>query len=384
MSTASLIAPLLQPLQVRGVTLPNRIMMSPMARGVPENGVPGEAFGTYLRRRAEGGVGTVMVGSVVVQHDGTIGGFDMGPGRTTPFLWGDEVITGWQEVLATVHAAGGLVFPQLMHIGVMRPASVPPYYSPSGTWGPTDRPTSYSKDDIAKFDRPGIAMSESDIQDVIDAFAAGAANAKAAGFDGIAIHGGHGYLIDNFLWAGTNLRTDQWGGDAVQRTAFAVALIKAVRAAIGEAMPISFRFSQWKPQDFDGRLAETPEELAAILAPMADAGVDIFEASARDFKEPAFADRPGNLSYWTRKVTGALTVMVGGTSVQREKYQGTMTPPKTVNNLDDVMRRYEAGEFDLLAVGRALLNDPFWLKRARDGEDFLEFNPRCLSTSYTE
>lgn len=384
MPDKAILAPLLEPLKVRGLTLPNRIMMSPMARGVHESGLPGEGFAAYLRKRAEGGVGTVMVGSVVVNHEGTIGGFDMGPGRTTPFLWSEPVIADWRRILADVHAVGGLVFPQLMHIGVMRPPHVPPFYGPSGIWGPVDGPTSYTKEEVEAFNRNGIAMSDSDVQDVIDAFAQGASNAKTAGFDGVAIHGGHGYLIDNFLWEGTNQRADRWGGDKVGRTAFAVELVKAVRKAVGEDMPISFRFSQWKPMNFDARLAESPQELEAILAPIADAGVDIFEASARDFAEPAFADGPDNLSFWTRKVSGVITAMVGGTTVQREKYEGTMSPPKTVNNLDDIMRRYDRGEFDLLAVGRALLNDPQWLVKARSGEPFKSFDPRCLSTSYTE
>ncbi len=384
MSANTVIAPLLEPVRIRRVTLPNRIMMSPMARGVDQSGMPGASFAAYLRRRAEGGVGTVTVGSVVVNHGGTIAGFDMGPGRTTPYLWSHAVLDDWRRVLREVHRAGSLVFPQLMHIGVMRPPGVPPFYSPSGIWGPTEGPSSYSKKEIEEFNRKGIVMSESDIQDVIDAFAQGASNAKAVGFDGVAIHGGHGYLIDNFLWGGTNLRADRWGGDKVKRTAFAVEVVRAVRDSVGQGMPVSFRFSQWKPMNFDARLADTPQELEAILMPIAKAGVDIFEASARDFAEPAFPDRPENLAYWTRKVTGVTTAMVGGTTVQRERYQGTMTPPKTVNNLDDVMRRYERGEFDLLAVGRALLNDPEWLVKARTGQAFKPFDPQCLSTSYTE
>ena len=386
MSSEELIAPLLSPLQIRGARLPNRILMSPMGKAGASDGVPGEKLATYYRRRAEAGVGTIYTGMLYVNHDGTADGFGSGEG-TIPHMWGDEALEGWRRLVEGIHAAGGLIFPQLGHIGAMLETGKDPdrvSYTPSGTWGPTDRITSYSKEAVANFSKPGRAMTEQDIQDVINAFAESAANAKSVGFDGIAIHGGHGYLIDNFLWEGTNLRDDDWGGDHVGRTRFAVEIIRAVRSAIGEDMPISFRFSQWKPQDFETRLAETPQQLEEILGPLADAGVDIFEASARDFSEPAFADLPENLSYWARKITGKTTVMFGGTGVYREKHQSTMTPPKTINNLDDIMHRYNHGDFDLLAVGRSLLNDPLWLEKVRSGTEFLPFNPGCLSLDYLE
>jgi 2,4-dienoyl-CoA reductase-like NADH-dependent reductase (Old Yellow Enzyme family) len=381
------IAPLLEPIAIGRAKLPNRFIMSPMARAGALNGIPGEDVAAYYRRRAEGGVGTIYTGSVFVPHEGTMDGFGTGEGRS-PHLWTDAALEGWRRVVEGVHAAGSLILPQLAHVGVMKPASGrpdDPAFSPSGIWGPTDRLTAYSKEAIAALDaRAGRAMTEADILEVIDAFAASARKAKAIGFDGIALHGGHGYLIDGFLWAETNLRKDRWGGSHVERTRFAVEVVRAVRAAIGEDMLISFRFSQWKPQDFDARLAESPRQLEEILGPIADAGVDVFEASARDFSEPAFDDLPDNLAYWTRKVSGKPTVMVGGTAVRRGKYDATLAPPQTVDNLDDIMRRYEHGEFDLLAVGRALLNDPQWLERARTGAPFLPFNPECLSLGYLE
>ncbi len=383
----ALIAPLLDPMQIRGTKLPNRIIMSPVARAGSVNGVPGEELAAYYRKRAEGGVGTIITGSVFVRHKETLNGFGMGEG-TTPYMWSDAALEGWRRVVDGVHAAGSLIFPQIMHVGVMKLLSGTPddiAFGPSGTWGPTDRPTSYSKEMVvALSSRPIHAMTEADILEMIDAFAESARNAKAVGFDGIALHGGHSYLIDSFLWGGTNLRTDRWGGNHVERARFAAEIVRAVRAAIGKDMPISFRFSQWKPQDFDARLATSPQQLEEILRCLADAGVDIFEASARDFSEPAFDDRPENLSYWTRKVMGMPTVMVGGTTVLRQKFDATLTPPQTVNNLEEIMQRYEHGEFDLLAVGRALLNDPQWLQRARTNGPFLPFNPQCLSPIYIE
>ena len=161
-----------------------------------------------------------------------------------------------------------------------------------------------------------------------------------------------------------------------------VEVLKAIRREVGPGMPISFRFSQWRPCDYDGHLANTPKELEEILEPIVDAGCDIIEASTRFFTEQAFENEEGNFPYWTRKITGKPTVMCGGTAVHREKYDIATTPPKTVNNTDEVMRRFDNGEFDLLAVGRALVNDPDWLKRARKVEDFKPFDGRKLNPAY--
>ena len=376
------IEPLLKPLQIKGCHLPNRVLMSPMTRNFSPNGVPGTDVAAYYRRRAEGGVGTIITEAVCVEHPGAVGDAGLGE-HGTPYIWTDAALDGWRKLVAEVHAAGSLIFPQLWHMGVMkRPGTGPhpdyPGCRPSGIWGPTDTTTVLARDYVEMMGRPTQAMSESDIADVIAAFARGARNARSVGFDGIALHGGHGYLIDTFLWGYTNARTDRWGGDHIGRTRFVVELVKAVRAEIGREMPISLRYSQWKSQDYDARLARTPQELEQILGPISDAGVDIFEASTRNFALPEFAGSDLGLAGWTRKLTGKVTVMVGGTGVQRGKYDSALKPPTTVNNLDQVMSRFERGDFDLLAVGRSLLNDAYWLRKARDAEEFLPFDPQCM------
>jgi 2,4-dienoyl-CoA reductase-like NADH-dependent reductase (Old Yellow Enzyme family) len=143
-------------------------------------------------------------------------------------------------------------------------------------------------------------------------------------------------------------------------------------------MPISLRYSQWKSQDYDAQLAQNPKQLEEILGPLADAGVDIFEASTRNFAVPAFEGSPLGLAGWTKKLTGKTTMMVGGTGVQRGKYDSALKPPTTVNNLDQVMEKFESDEFDLLEVGRSLVNDPNWLLRVRNGEALLPFDPQSM------
>lgn len=117
---------------------------------------------------------------------------------------------------------------------------------------------------------------------------------------------------------------------------------------------------------------------------LAEAGVDIFEASARDFRDPVYEGSPLNISGWTKKLIDKPVVMVGGTGVRRERHESALKPPQVVDNVDEIMERYARGEFDLLAIGRALLNDANWLSRARSGEAFLSFNPDCLKMGYVE
>ncbi|MFA5629974.1 MAG: NADH:flavin oxidoreductase [Porticoccaceae bacterium] len=383
MQTANpLIKPLLQPLTVNNLTLPNRFVMSPMTRNFSPNGIPGDDVAAYYRRRAEGGVGTIVTEAVCVEHQGAVGDAGLGE-HGTPYMWTDEALAGWRKVVDEVHAAGTLIFPQLWHMGVMKRLGTGPYPDypacrPNGIWGPTDKKTALSAEYLETMKVPTKPMSESDIADVIAAFASGARNAKSVGFDGIALHGGHGYLIDTFLWGETNTRTDQWGGDHVGRTRFAVELIKSVRREIGPDMPISLRYSQWKSQDFDAVLAETPQQLEEILGPLADAGVDIFDPSTRNFAIPPFEESPLSLAGWTRKLTGKPTMMVGGTGVQRGKYDPATKPPTTVNNLDQVMAKFENEEFDLLCVGRSLVNDPSWVQKVVKGEEFLPFDPQSM------
>jgi 2,4-dienoyl-CoA reductase-like NADH-dependent reductase (Old Yellow Enzyme family) len=380
--TSRLIQPLLQPLSVGNLTLPNRIVMSPMTRNFSPNGVPGEDVAAYYKRRAQGGVGTIITEAVCVEHKGAVGDAGLGE-HGTPYMWTDAALEGWRKVVNDVHAAGARIFPQLWHMGVMKRMGTGPFPDypacrPNGIWGPTDRKTVLSEEYRAAMKAPTAPMTESDIADVIAAFAKGAKNAKAVGFDGIALHGGHGYLLDTFLWGETNTRTDKWGGDHVGRTRFVVELIKAVRAEVGEEMPISLRYSQWKSQDYDAVLVNTPRELEEILVPIAEAGIDIFDPSTRNFDVPAFEGSDLSLSGWTRKITGKPTMMVGGVGVQRDKYASALTPPTTINNLDKVLARFDAEEFDLLAVGRSLVNDPNWLEKVKAGDDLLEFDPASM------
>jgi 2,4-dienoyl-CoA reductase-like NADH-dependent reductase (Old Yellow Enzyme family) len=226
---------------------------------------------------------------------------------------------------------------------------------------------------MAKQTPPRRPMTESEIGDVIAAYGRSAANAKAVGFDGIAIHGAHGYLIDMFFWNDTNLRSDAWGGDIVGRARFGAEVVKTIRRAIGPDLPILFRWSQWKQQDYDAKLARTPQELELFLRPLVDAGVDLFDTSTRILWTPAFEGSDMSLAGWTRKLSGKPTMAVGGVGLSKDLQSSFAGGTVAVNNLGQVMERFQRSEFDLLAVGRSLLIDPQWALKARSNQSFEPF-----------
>jgi len=364
-STDKSVAALFEPYAFGNVTLPNRVVMAPMTRSKSPGNVPGEDVAAYYRRRAEGGTGLLI----------TEGTPPCPAGHSypdVPAFYGEEALAGWKHVADEVHAAGGFIIPQLWHVGSFRqPGMEPdpslPGYGPSAVLHPALADKEGSK--------PPVAMTQKDIDDTVAAFAAAAGNAKKLGFDGVEMHGAHSYLIDQFFWSVTNQRTDQYGGDLPQRTRFAVEIIQAVRSAVGPDFPLVMRFSQWKQGDYQHRMAETPEELAAFLKPLSDAGVDYFHCSTRRFNDPEFEGSDLNLAGWTKKLTGKPTITVGSVGLDNDFLRTYAGKESHKAGIDALIRRLEQDEFDLVAVGRALLSDPLWANKVREGrqDQIVEF-----------
>ena len=362
---------LFQPLQIRGMALRNRIAMSPMTRGFCPDGAPTDDVAAYYSRRAEGGAGLIVTEGVAVDPPAALGDAGLGE-NNIPLLGTPASIEGWRKVVDAVHAHGGKIIPQLWHQGAMRkPGTGPnpnvPSVSPSGIWGPLGRMTSIDAKSIPTDPHIGDPMSEAQIEEAISAFVRSAVNAVEAGFDGIALHGGHGYLIDNFLWEGTNLRDDRWGGSREKRSEFPAEIVRRIRAAVGDDLPIFFRFSQWKQQDFRATLADNPDELREVLQPLAEAGVDVFDASVRYYNRAAFEGEPASLAGVAKQVTGKLSMAVGGVGINSGMYDRDKAAA-VVTDFSPLLDRFEAGEFDLVAVGRAMIGDPHWTRKFRAGE----------------
>lgn len=360
---------LFRPFGIKSLSLKNRIVMAPMTRNFSPNGVPGENVAAYYRRRAEGDVGLILSEGTVIDRPASRNEAGI------PFFHGEAALKGWGKVIEGVHAAGGKMGPQIWHTGATRGMSgwkpEAPVESPSGLNGPGDP--------------NGVVMSDEDIADAIAAYASAAGDAKRLGFDVVELHGAHGYLIDQFFWSGSNQRTDRWGGATIkERARFAAEVVKATRAAIGPDLPLILRLSQWKQQDYTAKLAKTPDELADWLLPLKEAGVDIFHASQRRFWEAEFPEVDGaeglNFAGWAKKVTGAATISVGSVGLSGEflaSFGGEKSSPV---GLDALVRRMEREEFDLIAVGRAILGDPQWVAKVKTGSfDTLQnFDPASL------
>ena len=361
------VAPLFEPFVLNGLRLPNRVVMAPMTRSKSPGGIPGPDVAAYYRRRAEAECGLIVTEGTTVNSPVATGD------PNVPQFWGEEALKGWKRVVEEVHGAGGKIMPQLWHVGMTR--------NPAKATNP-DLP-SHGPSGLVK---PGKALSEpmtkKEIKETIDAFARAAADARAIGMDGVEVHGAHGYLIDQFFWEGTNIRDDEYGGDLVGRTRFAVEIIEAIRREVGKDFPLILRFSQWKQQDYTARLARTPDELAAFLKPLSDAGVDAFHCSQRRFWEPEFEGSDLNLAGWTKKLTGKPSITVGSVSLSGEFIASFGGESSEATGIDDLLDRLEKGEFDLVAVGRALLVDPAWTQKVHQGafDKLMAFNPAALAT----
>lgn len=358
---------LTEPFELGSLSLSNRVVMAPMTRSFSPTGVPGEDVAAYYRRRAEGGVGLIITEGTYTGHKAS------GDSTHVPHLAGDKALAGWKRVTDSVHEAGGKIASQLWHIGLRMPARLNrnpdvKLMGPSGLGG-----------DGTMISEP---MSDSDIADVIAYYGRAAGNAKAVGFDAVELHAGHGYLIDQFFWDVTNRREDGYGGDYLARTRFAAEVVAAVRGAVGPDFPISFRFSQWKIGNYAAKLAPTPAELGKLLEPLILAGVDIFHCSTRRYWEPEFEGSDLNLAGWTKKVTGKPTITVGSVGLSSEFTDRDSVANHTgIEKLEEMLAR---GDFDLVAVGRALLADPLWLKKtlAGDKENLVPFHVDLQQTLY--
>lgn len=345
-------APLFTPFDVASLHLRNRFAMAPMTRMKSPGGVPNDENVEYYRRRAAGGVGLII-------SEGTYVRGPAGPSPLVPHFYGDESADGWARVIEAVHAEGAAMIPQLWHLGAARgdePEFLPevPTLSPSG---------------IDLDGKPvGRAMNDDDLAHAIAAYVESAVMAKQLGFDGIELHGAHGYLLDQFVWATTNRREDEFGGSIDRRSAFPAAVVAAVREAVGPDFAIVYRFSQWKGGHYDARIADDPDQLTRILKPLADAGVDVFHASTRRHWLSGFGDDPTGLAGWARRVTGRPTITVGSIGVDtvfREEHD-QLSETKW-ERLDVLVQQFERGEFDLVALGRALLADPDWVTKVQAG-----------------
>jgi len=339
---------LFRPFTCRGLTLPNRFVMAPMTRGFSPEGVPGENVAEYYERRAAADVGLILTEGTVNDRPGSAGDANY------PLFHGDAALKGWQTVVDKVHGKGGKIAPQLWHVGLTRKPGTG--HNPEAQ---SDSPSGITHTGKAVLESP----SDEEVADMVSSYARSAKSAKELGFDAIEIHGAHGYLIDQFFWDVMNKREGKYGGDLLDRAEFAGDVIRECRKAVGEDMPIILRWSQWKQQDYSARL---------------------LHCSQRRFWEPEFEGSDLNLAGWAKKLTGLPTISVGSVGLNGDFFGAFAGQGSEAASLDKLYEMMDRDEFDLIAVGRALLQDPEWVTKVKEGrmDELKNYDGEALKTLY--
>jgi len=343
---------LFEPTTVAGLPLQNRLVMAPMtrSRAVEEN-APNALMAEYYAQRATAGL--IITEGVAPSPNG------LGYARI-PGIFSDRQIEGWRTVTGAVHAKGARIFAQLMHTGRVGHALNLP--AGAEVLGPSDEACPGDMYTDAKGPQPHTpprAMTPQDIAKTVGEFAQAATNAVKAGFDGVELHGANGYLIEQFLNANVNKRTDGYGGSASGRNRFALEAARAAVAAIGKEK-VGIRLSPYGAFNgtgaFDGVDAQY-EELARELASLGLAYVHLVDHSSMGAPKV-----PESIPATIRKVFPGALILSGG--YDRERAEAALA----------------AKQGDLVAFGRPFLANPDLVERLRRGASL---NPPDMATFYT-
>ncbi|MFF0754162.1 NADH:flavin oxidoreductase/NADH oxidase [Streptomyces sp. NPDC004267] len=344
-------AALFEPYTLRSVTVPNRVWMAPMCQysaepAGPNVGAAGDWHFAHYAARATGGAGLILLEATAVSPEGRISPYDLG-------IWDDAQIDGLRRITGFLAAHGTVPGIQIGHAG--RKAAT---HRPWEGSGPVDadgglawRPVGPSP--VAFDDRHVVPdeLSVEQIHEITAQFAAAARRALAAGFKVVEVHGAHGYLIGQFLSPFSNRRTDSYGGSFENRTRLALEVVDAVRAEWPEELPLFFRISATDWLQEQGWTADETVRLAALLR---EHGVDLLDVSTGGNGGPArIPVAPGYQVPFAARVRAEAGLAVAAVGLITEAEQAE----KILAN----------GEADAVLLGRELLRDPSWPRRAAHG-----------------
>jgi len=316
------------------LTLPNRLVMAPMTT------ISGEANGefskdeiAYLVRRADAGIGLIMTPACYVHKSGQA--FDHQVG-----CHADTMLPRLRECADAINATGAKSFLQIHHGGNAARSE----YTGQAPWAPSAVVNRRRTSELP------VAMSEKQIEEIVAAFAAGAARAKSAGFTGIELHGANTYLLQQFFSPFTNKRSDRWGcGNWENRVRFSSEVIKAVRSAVGQDYPISYRISPEEPEP-DGYSTYDAIRLLETIVPL---GIDIVHVSSWHYGDGERHDWPDG-THPVRMIRDAMPSEAPVIGVG-----GIRTPEQAMRVLDDGV--------ELVAMGTELLIDADWAAKVQSG-----------------
>ncbi|GAB3641256.1 NADH:flavin oxidoreductase/NADH oxidase [Spirosoma arcticum] len=336
-------ATLFDTLQLRDLTLRNRIVLSPMQQYSSDDGRADDWHLVHLGSRAVGGAGLLITESTAITPNGRSTHHDMG-------LWDDAQVEPWQRINAFVHAQDAKIAVQLGHFGSKGSRSHPneglKYLSPDdGGW------QTVSSSAVAPFSGMSVphALTVAEIEGIVTQFGQAAQRAVAAGFDAIDLHGAHGYLIHQFYSELINQRPDDYGGSFANRTRFAREVVAEVRRVIPDRMPLLVRLSavDYVDEPKGWTLTQSVELAQQLKA----GGVDFITASAGGF---VFLDKskvsPGYQTPFATEIRNQTGLPTGAV--------GMITTPQLANAI------IGQGKADLVVVAREYLRDPYFATHA--------------------
>lgn len=333
---------LFSPLTIRGLTLRNRIVVSPMCQYSSVDGFATDWHLVHLGSRAIGGASVVIAEATAVAPEGRISPYDLG-------IWKDEHIDGLRRATRFVAAQGSIAGVQLAHAGRKASVDVPwragrALEVSEGGWTPLLAPSAVAFS--PRYQTPS-AMTLDDITRVTTAFRDATIRAHAAGFRVIEVHGAHGYLLHEFLSPLSNLRTDTYGGSFENRARFSLEIVDAVRSVWPEDLPLFFRISATDYSD-GGWDVEQSVELSRLLVAH---GVDLVDCSSGgNVSGASIPLGPGYQVPFAERVRRDAKVLTGAV--------GLITEPTQAANIID------RGQADVVVLARELLRDPYWPLRA--------------------
>ncbi len=340
-------AALFAPWTLRSVTIPNRVWMAPMCQYSaeafgPNAGVADDWHFAHYAARATGGTGLIIQEATAVSPEGRISPYDLG-------IWNDTQVEALRRITSFLKARGTVPGIQIAHAG--RKASTDRTWKGGGPVGPEAhgwQPVAPSPLAFAEGHPVPQELTVDEIHEITGHFAAAARRARAAGYEVVEIHGAHGYLIGEFLSPHSNRRTDAYGGSFANRTRFALEVVDAVRAVWPEELPLFFRISATDWLEADGWTADETVRFAQLLS---EHGVDLLDVStgglAPHVKIPV---GPGYQVPFAARVKAETSLPVAAV--------GLITEPEQAEKI------LANGEVDAVLLGRELLRDPYWARRA--------------------
>jgi 2,4-dienoyl-CoA reductase-like NADH-dependent reductase (Old Yellow Enzyme family) len=332
---------LFDPITFRGLTLANRILVSPMCEYSCEDGLANDWHLVHLGSRAVGGAGLIFTEATAVTPEGRISPEDLG-------LWSDRHAEPLARVVSFIHSQGRPAGIQLAHAG--RKASMRRPWDPPGAVDPQDGGwTPVGPTDVAFADSYAVpaALDGAAIAAVVDAFRAAALRAREAGFDVAEVHAAHGYLIHEFLSPLSNTRSDEYGGSFDNRARLCLEVVDAIRAVWPDRLPVFVRISatDWIGGGWD---IDQSVELARRLR---DRGVDLIDCSSGGNVATAKIPLgPGYQVPFAERIRREVGIPTGAV--------GLITEPRQADEI------VSSGRADCVLLARELLRDPYWPLRA--------------------